>query len=138
MRYSILPIALLSSVAACHTSRPVLYADTEAVLTVAEPPALRPARSVDARLRAEQRAQLVVRSELSYRPNATAITLRKTDGTQRSVEQSVDAHGFAEFPELLPGEYTVTARRIGLQPQSVRVMVAVGFADTLVFHLGQP
>jgi hypothetical protein len=137
-------MAFVASVTACHGSRPVLYADTEGLRAAAEPPLLRPARIADAGLRSAQRGQLVVRFELNYQPNATGVTLRATAGmqatagTQTPVEQSVDASGVTAFRGLIPGEYTVTARRIGFQSQSMRVLVAAGFADTLVFHLGQP
>jgi hypothetical protein len=138
VRYTTLPIALLLSVVACHASPPVLYANDEGTRVGAEPPALRPARSVDNSLRDAHRGQLVVRSELLFQPNATAVTLRATAGARTAAEQSVNASGFTEFRALAPGEYTVTARRIGLQSQSVRVTIAAGFADTVVFHLGQP
>jgi hypothetical protein len=41
------------------------------------------------------------------------------------------------FSALTPGTYTVSARRIGLRVKAVQVLIAAGFADTLMLSLGQ-
>jgi hypothetical protein len=41
------------------------------------------------------------------------------------------------FSALKPGMYTVSARRIGSQVKAVQVLIGAGFADTLMFSLGQ-
>jgi hypothetical protein len=116
----------------------VIYAESEGLRIGAHPPVFRPARELNAQLRSANRGRLVVITEVGFQPNSARVALSGPGATGRALELVSSPDGIAEFDDLQPGEYSATARRIGLQPQSVRLAIAAGFADTLLFSLGQP
>jgi len=138
MRYSVLLIATLFAAAASHSRQATIYSDSEGPRVGEQPPLVRPARSVNARLRAQNRASLVVRTCLGFEPGSASVTLNAGwPGTPRFQRVSA-SDGVAEFGDLEPGEYSAIVRRVGLRPQQLRLVVTSGFADTLLFSLGQP
>jgi len=125
-------------VAGCHARQPVIYASAEGLRIGEEPPLFRPAREADARLRSAKRGRLVVRTAVGSEPSSVRVALAGPGANHRPLEQVSTSSGTAEFSDLESGEYTVTARRVGLRPQTVRLMITAGFADTLLLSLGQP
>lgn len=133
-------IALLAGVVAvaCRSGPRVFYAENEGLRIAEQPPVFRPARLVSDGLRSANRGQLVVRVQVSRQASEASVVLHPVAAGQSAVQQSTGRTGVTEFSPLIPGEYAVTARRVGLRPQTVRVVVAGGFADTITFGLGQP
>jgi hypothetical protein len=134
MKYSISLIAAILTIVGCHSRQPVIYADSEGLRIAEQPPRLRPAREPNARLRAANSGRLVVQTE----PSGARVTLDRPGATGYHLERVSSAIGITEFDDLQPGEYAATARRVGLRPQTVRISIAAGFTDTLLFSLGQP
>ena len=122
----------------CHSRQPVVYANTEGLRITEEPPHFLPAREPDARLRSTNRGRLLVRTAVGSVPSGVRLALGGPRASSRLLEQVSTSTGTAEFNDLEPGEYTVTARRVGLRAQTVRLRIAAGFADTLLLSLGQP
>lgn len=125
-------------VVGCHSRQPVIHPNTEGLRIGEEPPVFRPAREEDARLRSANRGRLVVRTAVGSAPSDVRVALSGPGATGHLLEQVSTSSGTAEFNNLEPGEYTATARRVGLRPQTVRLRIAAGFADTLLLSLGQP
>jgi hypothetical protein len=64
---------------------------------------------------------------------ARVLAMSVLTGVQRTA--STDASGFYSLPGLVPGEYELTVRRIGMAPQRRRVQVLVGQGLTLDWRL---
>ena len=64
---------------------------------------------------------------------ARVVAVSVLTGTPREVP--TQARGFYALPGLVPGEYDVTARQIGMAPQKVRVRVLIGEVYPLNFKL---
>lgn len=123
--------------ASCR-SAPILYADTECGnCTPSLPPFVRPSRAVDHQLQIAGRGRLVVRIDAYDQPTAALVVLERPSDRAHSIQQTTSSNGVTVFDALAVGEYTVRARRVGLQPQSMRVLISIGFADTPIFGLGQ-
>jgi len=138
MKYSMTLIAGMLTIAGCHARQPVIYATTEGVHAAEQPPLFRPARQPNARLRATHRGRLVVQTQIGSEPTGARVTLAQPGATAHALEQVSSSIGIGEFDDLQPGEYTATARHVGMRPQTVRISIAAGFSDTLLFSLGQP
>jgi hypothetical protein len=139
MKYSVLLSAILfAAAAACHSRQSTIYADTEGPRIGEQPPLIRPARSVNPQLRAQSRASLVVRTRFGFEPGSASVTLNAGWPGAPRFQRISTSDGVAEFADLEPGEYTATIRHVGLRPQQLRLVVAAGFSDTLLFSLGQP
>src|SRR5207302_121845 len=65
---------------------------------------------------------------------ATVFTLKPFTSTQRVV--TTQSNGFYAMLGLVPAEYEVTARQIGMAPQKLRVRVLIGEVYPLDFKLG--
>ena len=138
MKYSISLIAAIVTIMGCHTRQPTIYADREGLRIAERPPLFRPAREPNIRLRSANRGSLVVQTNVGFEPSGVRVTLGGPGTTGRPLEQVSSSAGLTEFDDLQPGEYTATARRVGLRPQTVRLTIVAGFTDTLQFCLGQP
>ncbi len=65
------------------------------------------------------------------------VAVSVTTGAQREV--TAQSRGYYALLGLVPGQYDVTARQIGMAPQRVRVRVLIGEVNTLDFKLaGSP
>src|SRR5256886_15921217 len=64
---------------------------------------------------------------------ARVVAVSALNGTQREV--ATQARGFYAMLGLVPGEYDVTARQIGMAPQKIHVRVLIGEVYPLDFRL---
>jgi len=139
MKYSTSLVAAILTTAACHSRQPVIYATSEGSIRFAEqPPFFRPARELNPGLRSANRGRLVVQTRVGLDPSGARVTIAGPGVIGRQLEQVSNSGGVTEFDDLSPGDYTATARHVGLRPQSVRLTIAAGYTDTLQFSLGQP
>ena len=98
----------------------------------------RPARSADPTLLADRRARLLIRATAGTQEPAGSFTIDVAGARGGPVaSQLTDKSGRTSFA-LDPGEYLVTARTVGLVPQRLAIVATAGYADTIVFTLGQP
>ena len=138
MKYSISIVVAILSIVGCHSRQPVIYANREGLGITEQPPLFRPAREPNARLRSANRGALIVQTAVGSEPSSARVSLGGPGVTGRAFERVSSSDGMSEFDDLQPGEYTATARRVGLRPQTVRLTIGAGFTDTLQFNLGQP
>ena len=103
----------------------------------AQPPLMRAARIEDASLHQLQRGRLIVHTAVGYQPARAVVTIASA-AASGALTDTTNSVGVLESKALLPGEYLVSARRVGVVPQVVRIQVTIGFADTLFFTLGHP
>ena len=138
MKYSIGFAMVLVCAAACHSRQPTIYADNEGPRVSGQPPLVRAARIEDPSLRRLQRGRIVIHTAVGFQPMRAVVTVASGAASSGSFTDTTSTRGDLESRPLLPGEYLVSARRVGVVPQLVRIQVTVGFADTLLFTLGQP
>lgn len=123
--------------AGCSRRQPITFDRVEGGGPSAQPPLVRAARVEDPALRRLQRGRLVVQTAVAFRPTRAVVTISPTVASS-AVLTDTTTMGVLESTALLPGEYLVRARRVGVVPQEARVQVRIGFADTVVFTLGRP
>ena len=124
-------------VAGCTRSQPISFAQVEAGGPSAQPPLIHAARVEDPSLRRLQRGQLIIHAVVGYQPTRAVVTIALSVASSGSLTDTTSTRGVLESEPLPPGEYLVSARHVGVVPQLVRIHVTAGFADTVLFTLGQ-
>jgi hypothetical protein len=132
----LITVTAIVSLAGCHRT-PSVIATTEGVYIGGRPSLLKPARTPEAALLSAGRGALVVIAAIGPEPSSHVEILLQDSRGAGIDNRITDATGSAVFGALIPGTYTVSARRIGLQAKAVQVLIGAGFADTLMFSLGQ-
>ncbi|HEX8943325.1 MAG TPA: hypothetical protein VF785_09320 [Gemmatimonadaceae bacterium] len=132
----LITVTAIVSLAGCHRTPPVI-ASTEGVYIGGSPSLLKPARTPEAALLSAGRGALVVIAAIGPEPSSHVEILLQDSRGVGIGNRITDATGSVVFSALKPGTYTVSARRIGLQVKAVQVLIGAGFADTLMFSLGQ-
>jgi len=136
MRTWILLVVWAPLVGACHHVPQQVYADAEGVQQASRPPLLSAGRVADTRLLKSERGKIVAHTAFGVEPGPARVSIRGGENGAVTITAVSNAAGVLES-ELVPGECVVEARRVGAVPQSLRIRITRGFADTISFVLGQ-
>jgi hypothetical protein len=133
---------LLAASSACRSSKTIDVMMMPAVCdsTQAQPDPTEPGPQLPSLSSSTNRATLIgtIEEAVSRHPlrsGTIALTPMDSASSGSAVKSNVPSDQFGGFAldSLLPGEYVITARRIGYQPIEQRITLAVGRVDTVRF-----